>query len=403
MKNKRCKDNGDFGKCPIFVREEDTLMKIIPELQDSIEFYIFWIFAGLVFIQLLYSIFFFGRLAFWKNKTVSSDFPPVSIVIAARNESDNLYQNLPKILEQNYPAPFEVIVVNNQSIDDSKYLLDALSRQYSNLVITEVERSKHLAPSKKFPLTMGIKKASYEHLVFTDADCAPASNLWLRKIVEKFSDKKQIVLGYGPYNKRRGFLNKIIRFDTTMIAVNYFSMALNRIPYMGVGRNMAYTKSAFQSTSGFKSHYSLISGDDDLFIQEAARKNNYTIQPDPESFQYSEAKDSWKSFVLQKSRHYTTSPHYKVFKKMMLGIYPASLILMLIFFILLAFQSGWWIHALAGFGFVTLIKWWLLGVCFKKLKSPGFIALLPLTDLVYVLVLPFFYYSALQKNSSKWK
>lgn len=393
----------DFGKCPIFVCEEDTLMKIIPELQDTSVFYIFWIFAGLAAVQLIYAVIFFGRLAFWKNKSVAAELPPVSIVIAARNESDNLYQNLPKILEQNYPAPFEVVVINNQSMDDSKYLLDALSRQYPNLVVMEVERSKHLKPSKKFPLTMGIKKASYEHLVFTDADCTPASDLWLRKLVEKFSEKKQIVLGYGPYNKRKGFLNKIIRFDTTMIAVNYFSMAINRIPYMGVGRNMAYTKSVFQSTNGFKSHYSLMSGDDDLFIQEAARKNNYTIQLDPDSFQYSEAKDNWESFVLQKSRHYTTSPRYKVFKRMMLGIYPMTLILMLISFVLLTLQSGWWIHALAGFGFVTLIKWWLLGVCFKKLKSPGFIALLPLTDLVYVLILPFFYYSALQKNSSKWK
>lgn len=393
----------DFGKCPIFVCEEDTLMKIIPELQDNSVFYIFWIFAGLAAVQLIYAVVFFGRLAFWKNKSVSTELPPVSIVIAARNESDNLYQNLPKILEQNYPAPFEVVVINNQSMDDSKYLLDALSRQYPNLVVMEVERSKHLKPSKKFPLTMGIKKASYEHLVFTDADCTPASDLWLRKLVEKFSEKKQIVLGYGPYNKRKGFLNKIIRFDTTMIAVNYFSMAINRVPYMGVGRNMAYTKSVFQSTNGFKSHYSLMSGDDDLFIQEAARKNNYTIQLDPDSFQYSEAKDNWESFVLQKSRHYTTSPRYKVFKRMMLGIYPMTLILMLISFVLLILQSGWWIHALAGFGFVTLIKWWLLGVCFKKLKSPGFIALLPLTDLLYVLILPFFYYSALQKNSSKWK
>ncbi len=392
-----------LGKSPIFVSEEDTLMKIIPELQETGVFYIFWIFAGLLAIQLIYSVLFFGRLAFWKSKPAQTSLPAVSIVIAARNESDNLYENLPKILEQDYPAPFEVVVINNQSMDDSKYLLDALSRQYPNLVVMEVERSKHLMPSKKFPLTLGIKKARYEHLVLTDADCTPASNLWLRKLVERFSDKKQIVLGYGPYTKKKGFLNKVIRFDTTMIAVNYFSMAINKVPYMGVGRNMAYTKEVFNSTKGFKSHYSLMSGDDDLFIQEAARKSNYTIQLDPDTFQYSEAKDNWESFVLQKSRHYTTSPRYKVFKKVMLGIYPTTLILMLISFVLLMLQSGWWIHALAGFGFVTVIKWWLLGMCFKKLKSPGFIALLPITDLVYVLILPFFYYSALQKNSSKWK
>ena len=186
-------------------------MKIIPELQEPGVFYIFWIFAGLVAIQLIYSILFFGRLAFWKNRQIPGELPPVSIVIAARNESDNLYENLPKILEQDYPAPFEVVVINNQSMDDSKYLLDALSRQYPNLVVMEVERSRHLTPSKKFPLTLGIKKARYEHLVFTDADCTPASDQWLRKMTECFSEKKQIVLGYGPYAKKKGFLNNIFK------------------------------------------------------------------------------------------------------------------------------------------------------------------------------------------------
>lgn len=393
----------DFPKSPIFACKEDRLMKIFPDCQNTTLCAIYWTFTGLVLFQFVYSIFFFGRLAFWKNKKSNTPLPPVSVVIAARNESDNLYENLPEILNQEYPAPFEVVVVNHQSIDDSKYLLDALCRQYPQLVVMDVERSKHLPTGKKFPITMGIKKAKYDHLVFTDADCKPASNQWLKKMAESFTEKKQIILGYGPYTKQKGFLNKVIRFDTTMIAVHYFSMALNRLPYMGVGRNLAYTKEVFKSTNGFKSHYSLISGDDDLFIQEAAKKGNYTIQTDPASFQYSEGKDTWESFLVQKGRHYTTSPRYKVIKKGMLGIYPFTLILMLISFVLLMLQNGWWIHALIGLGSVTVIKWWFLGVCFNKLKNPGFIVLLPLIDIVYVITQPFFYYTALQKNSTKWK
>ena len=377
-------------------------MQILPDYQDTFTFFLFWIFAGLIGFQLLYTVIFFGRLAYRKNREEKSLFPPVSVVIAARNESDNLYENLPKILNQDYPAPFEVVVVNHQSIDDSKYLLEALQRQFPHLSVMDVERSKHLPFSKKFPLTMGIKKAKYDFMLFTDADCQPASDQWLQKMAGKFSEKHELILGYGPYTKKKGFLNKIIRFDTTMIAVHYFSMAINRLPYMGVGRNMGYTKKLFQSVNGFKSHYSLISGDDDLFVQEAAKKGNYTIQLDPDTFQYSEAKDTWEAFVRQKSRHYTTSPHYKVFKKLMLGIYPTTLIFTLISFVLLCLSGSWWIHACIGFGFLMLIKWWLLGVCFKRLASTGFIALLPFLDLIYVIVLPFFYYSTRQKTT-QWK
>jgi len=379
-------------------------MKIIPELQDTLTFYTFWIFAGICLLQLMYVILFFGRLAYRKERKTSNtgNLPPISIVIAARNESDNLYENLPKILGQNYPD-FEVIVVNHQSIDDSKHLLGALQRDYKNLVVMEVERSKHLLASKKLPLTLGIKKARHEHLVLTDADCSPATNDWLLHMAGQFSEKKQIVLGYGPYKETPGLLNKIIRFDTTMIAVHYFSMAINRVPYMGVGRNMAYTKAVFNSTHGFKSHYAIASGDDDLFIQEAAKKNNYTIELSPDSFMYSDAKSTWETWILQKARHYTTASRYKVFKKALLGIYPFTLLILLVSFVILMLEPDWRIHAGAGLGLIMIMKWWLLGKCFSRLQSAGFIALLPFLDLLYVVISPFFYYSTLQKRTSTWK
>jgi len=225
-----------------------------------------------------------------KNEGVNKDFtPPVSIIIAARNESDNLFQNLPMILTQDYPN-FEVIVVNHQSIDESYNVLNALKLSHDNLKIIEVERSKHLGNGKKLPLTLGIKSATSEYLVFTDADCLPASKLWLRNLVSGFGRGGQVVLGYGPYRKEKGILNSIIRMDAVFIAVNYFSYALANIPYMGVGRNLAYTKKAFNSVSGFKTHYSISSGDDDLFVQEASVENNVVIHIDKESSCYSSTK-----------------------------------------------------------------------------------------------------------------
>ena len=379
-------------------------MEFLPDFQVSIVFYLFFTFAVLALIQLLYVLLIHGRLAFYnpKKSKVNEAKPPVTIIIAARNESDNLFHNLPLVLQQNYPD-FEVIVVNHQSSDESYHILNAYKMQYPKLKIVEVERSRHLGNGKKLPLTLGIKAAKNEHLIFTDADCQPASNLWLSGMVSKFSDQKQIVIGYGPYNTEKGTINKIIRLDTVFIAMNYFSFALAKMPYMAVGRNLAYTKESFNAVHGFKSHYAVTSGDDDLFIQEAAKKKNYSIQLDPQTYCYSKAKTTWREWAQQKSRHYSTSSHYNVIKKTMLGIYPLTLLMLWISIVILLFDPEYRWITLACFGFVTVIKWWIQGKCFARLQSRGFIALLPFLDLFYAILIPGMYYTAEKSTTSKWK
>lgn len=329
------------------------------------------------------------------------ELPPVSVIIAARNEADNLFENLPLILEQDYPE-FEVIVINHQSIDDSSPLLLAYQRQYPHLHIIEIPRNQHLRSGKKLPITLGVKGAQYEHLLLTDADCKPHGKNWIRSMASRFIAGKEIVLGYGPYIKRKGFLNRVIRFDTAWIGMSYLSMALSRMPYMGVGRNMAYTKEVFIHVHGFKSHYSLPSGDDDLFIQEAAQKRNYTINVEKASNAYSEGSETWGAWIRQKTRHYTTSSKYNVIKKWLLGIYPLTLLLMLLSFVILMFSTEFRWITLAIFGLVLIIKWWIQGKCFLKLGEKGFVKFLPLWDLFYALLMPVIFFSGEKKPKNKW-
>jgi cellulose synthase/poly-beta-1,6-N-acetylglucosamine synthase-like glycosyltransferase len=373
----------------------------LPDLDYNVATYIFLCFCLVAFIQLLFILLVFSRFAFHKEKNLNTETPGISIIIAARNESQNIFKNLPFILEQDYPN-FEVIIVNHQSIDDSQYILDAYCQQYKNLRTIQVEKSKHLKYGKKLPLTIGIKGAMHEHLVFTDADCKPASNQWLKSMSSCFNDKHEIVLGYGPYIQRKGILNKIIRFDTAWIAMNYFSMAKSKMPYMGIGRNMAYTRTVFDKVKGFKSHYSLSSGDDDLFIQEAAKKRNYTINVSEESFCYSKPATSWSQWMKQKSRHYTTATKYQVIKKLMLGIYPLSLLMMLVSFVTLLFDSNFVWLSLAIFSFILILKWIVFGLSFKKLKESNFIALLPLLDIAYAVLAPVMYYAIDKTDKNKW-
>lgn len=379
------------------------MLDLLPKFHDDFATYLFFGFCGIAGIHLLFVLYTYTRFAFHKTKPnqVSDQKVPVSIIIAARNESQNLFDHLPFILEQDYPE-FEVIVINHQSLDDSQYILDAFALQYKHLKIIKVERSQHLKYGKKLPLTIGIKGAKYEHMLFTDADCKPASNQWLKSMSQFFSEKKQIVMGYGPYVRQKGLLNKIIRFDTAWIAMNYFSFAKMRMPYMAIGRNLGYTKTAFNAANGFKSHYSLSSGDDDLFIQDAAKKKNYVINVEPDSFSYSKGSTTWKGWFKQKSRHYTTSEKYRVIKKLLLGIYPLTMLIMTTSFVILMFDSNFRWLALAIFGLILIIKWIILGRSFKKLHESKFIALLPLLDLMYALLTPLMFYAVDKTDSKKW-
>ena len=362
-------------------------------------------FLTLVFfasIQLFYVAIVFGRLAFYKEEEKKPQaLPPISIIIAARNESDNLYENLPYILTQDYPE-FEVIIVNNQSVDDSTWLLKALCLQHKNLRVVEIAKNKHLLPGKKLPITLGVKGAKYENMLFTDADCRPASNHWLRIMAGSFSEKKEIVLGYAPYYKTKGIINKIIRYDTAFIGVSYLSMALVKLPYMGVGRNLAYSKKVFDTVRGFKSHYSLPSGDDDLFIQEAAVNENYTIQLSPDSFCFSMPATTWKSWIRQKTRHYTTSSRYNFIKKALLGIYPISLLMTWISFVILLSNANWWIIGLIIFSILLIIKWLIQGKCLRKLNEKRFAMAFPLWDLAHALLMPIMYNFSDHKRYKKW-
>lgn len=378
-------------------------MDFIPDFSDPFQAIVSILLWSMAFVQLFWVFFFYSRIAFHREKNSQNEnFPPVSIIISARNEEDNLFELLPFILEQDYKE-FEVIVVNHQSVDNTTDILFAFQEKYPHLRVVHIERNNHLAQGKKLSLTLGIKGAKYEHLLFTDADCKPASKQWLHSMANKFVDGKEIVLGYGPHMKKPGLLNRIIRWDTSMIALNYLSYAKAGVPYMGVGRNLAYTKDIFMKNGGFKSHYSISSGDDDLFVQEVAKKHNYSIVLSPESFCYSEGKETWTDWLVQKSRHYSTSGRYSLFKKILLGIYPLSLLLLMISLITLLAAGGITWISLAVIALVIISKWVIFGMALKKLEQAKFVWSLIIWDIFYALFIPMVYYTSAKITGSKWK
>jgi cellulose synthase/poly-beta-1,6-N-acetylglucosamine synthase-like glycosyltransferase len=315
----------------------------------SWEAIVFYTFVAVTCIQLFYYLYFFRRVAFYKpTGRLQSQQHPVSVIVCARDEDKNLEANLPAILVQDYPTTHEVIVVNDNSVDDSKYILESLQRTFRQLQVVGLTQEAKLIAGKKYPLSIGIKEAKHEILLLTDADCVPASEHWVHKMQCAFADGVEVALGYGAYQKLPGFLNKAIRFETFHTALQYFGYALAGKPYMGVGRNLAYRKTLFIRNKGFSSINHIPSGDDDLFINQVANARNTTVVLDPEAFTLSAPKKTWKEWRRQKSRHYSTGKFYKASHQYLLGLYTASFFFFYpLFFVSLFFFD--WRYALIPF------------------------------------------------------
>lgn len=289
----------------------------------------FTTFCIVIIIQFFYYFFFYGKFYFSKSVALPKQKLGVSVVICAKNESRNLASFLPKIARQNY-SDFEIVLVDDSSTDNSLQIMQEFKRDYTSnhLSIQVIAVPKNKSQGKKSALSKGILSSKNEYLVLTDADCKPVSKDWLSEITSHFIKEKSIVLGYGAYRKiKNSFLNKIIRFETLLTALQYFSYAKTGNAYMGVGRNIAYKKDVFLKASGFDDHLHIISGDDDLFINSIATKKNTAICYSKNSFTISEPETDLNNWIRQKRRHITTSNQYKRSHQILLGLFYVSQIL----------------------------------------------------------------------------
>ncbi len=367
--------------------------------------YIFITFIVLICIQLFYYLFIFSSFSFSKKESSknSKNNLPISVLVCAKNEAENLTKNIPFYLQQKYPN-FELVFINDRSTDDTLEILKKFKKENpTKITIVDVKPNEQFWGSKKYALTLGIKAATNEHLLFTDADCKPVSKHWITTMARNFNQEKIIILGYGAYEKIKGsFLNKLIRFETILTAIQYFSYAKLGIPYMGVGRNLAYTKSLFFNASGFSSHMNIKSGDDDLFINQVATKENTISCCSDEGFTESISKRTFKEWIQQKRRHVGTASHYKGLHQFLLGLFYSSQLLYLIFgIVLLSFLFQWKIVLL----FLILrmiVQFIVVGAAAKKLQENDLILLAPFFEIFLVFTQMFIFIKNLITKPTHW-
>lgn len=361
------------------------------------------LFGFIILLQLLYYLLLFFKFAFHKPKpTLPIDGLPVSIVISAKNEAHILIKTLPIIASQKY-ACFEIVVVNDNSNDETEFVIKDCATKYSNIKLVNLNSSVTNIKGKKFPLSLGIKAASYENILFTDADCFPVSDQWLSKMARHFTGKKQIVLGYSTFYKKKGIVNSIIHFDVLHVAIQYFSYFLAKMPFMGNGKNLAYTKDLFFKNKGFTSQYHLSYGDEELFINKVASYSICAIEYDHDSHTVSRPKSHLNAWVRAKVNQNKARKLFQRKHRFLLTTYSTLMPLVYILFILafiVSIHNYLYLSIVCGLMLLKIVFQLLaFGFSAKKLNEKGLIPFIILYDILFAIINPIiFAVTSLTKN-----
>jgi len=312
----------------------------------------------------------------------TQSYPPVSIVICAKNAALILERNLPLWLEQDYPK-FEVVVVDDCSGDETAYLLVKTAEKEPLLKHVLLDPLVIKNPSKKLALSLGIKKAQYEHLLLTDADCIPSSNQWLKRMSAQFDNKTSLVLGVSPVSSEsKSFLERMIQYENLMTALNYLGMGIKGSPYMGVGRNLAYTKSLYNSVGGFSAHHHIPAGDDDLFVQSVANDQNTKVVIHPEAYCPTKGPQNFKQYWRQKMRHLFVGKFYLSSIKFKLGVFSLAQLLFWTISMIWLIVGSSFIYPLVLILFKVTPEWIIFAQKGKLLQMKKANALYPILNFI---------------------
>lgn len=356
-----------------------------------------------VAVQLFYACYYFLPLAFHPDLMTTDQERPVSVLVCAHNELGNLRRLVPALLAQEYPD-FELVLVDDRSTDGTDAYFESLTKEHNEIKTVRVEETPPGLSPKKYGLTQGVLFACHPFLLFTDADCLPESCRWVREMQNGFQNGAELVLGYSSYVKTLGFLNVLVRYETLLTAIQYLSFAKRGQPYMGVGRNLAYTKQCFFRNQGFSSHIKSTGGDDDLFVRDAAAHTLASIVISKDAQTQSIPKEAYREWIIQKKRHLSAGLHYKIYDKTKIGAFILSNVLFYVIGLTMLFSQTHFFFLGLIFGGRGLVVFFVYKLISRRLKEDLPIFLLPVVDIAYFLQYMFLGVSVLMsKKEIKWK
>jgi glycosyltransferase involved in cell wall biosynthesis len=364
---------------------------------------IFYVFAAITVIQIAWYLGILGKFAFIKQQTITPKKIPVSVIVCIKNNIEAVQRLIPALAEQQYPD-FEIVLVDNASQDETIDILEAFEKQYHNVKLVKVENNEAFWANKKYALTLGIKAASKDYLLFIDVNCMPASNEWIASMASQFTLSKTIILGYSAFAKKKNsFLNKLIRFDGLMAATQYFAWMRAGRPFTGNGRNLAYKKDEFFNRNGYINHIKIRTGEDALFINEAATKKNTAICYTPQSITFRESKKTFKQWVRDKRKRAYAAHFFKSFDKLQLNTFYMLQILFIVLAITLAILQYNWMFLVPVIVVRYIVAWVTLAQSAKRLNEKDAVYWYPVMEIMVIFTQLYAYIANLFSKPVHWK
>jgi len=306
------------------------------------------------------------------------EIPPISVVVAARNEAETLPPLLDALDAQTHPS-CEVVIVDDASTDDTAALAEqwAADRRHATLVRVP----DPTPPRKKNALTAGIEAATHDVLAFTDADCRPPPD-WLSVLAAHHAGTNEdcVLVGYSPL-RGSGLLGAFSRYETLVAGIYTVAAIGWSRPYMAVGRNLSYPRSVFEAVDGFASINKSMSGDDDLFVQAIHHQTSIPVHAvlDDRTFVPTDGPASWHDWWRQRRRHVSAGRHYDGTVGVHLTLLHVSLVLLWLAPVVLG-KTGLGLLATG-----LLARHSHLGPAAETFKETDLLALFPLWELGYAL------------------
>ncbi len=353
---------------------------------------------GLIISRLLYWAFVFIKLAIYVEKASLNRHEGVSIVVAVKNNRVGLESLLKILLKQNHQN-YEIIVVDDFSTDG---VYEVTAQSATDKIVYCIPDKD--MPGKKQAVVKGVSMAQYQWILVTDSDCIPSSLDWVSLMVGKaVYENKEIVLGYGPL-EGKSLVSNLSRYETAYIGMQYLSYTLVGLPYMGVGRNMLYSKSLFLSTDPFSDNYDNASGDDDVFIQKAAKAENTTICIHPNAQCKSQSKETISGYIRQKTRHISTAINYNSKSKLLLGLFAVlHLTIYFVIIFMLVFGYGNLQSVAAAWALMCSLMLIVQYACFAKLGEQKVVLSLFVSDFLLSLLYTIIGFKTMFNNKKVWK
>lgn len=366
-------------------------------------FYIFWIFVGFLAIQLFYFLFVYGRFAFSNPSQKNDKTPSVSVIVCAKNEAENCKTLVPMLMEQDYPN-FELVLIDDASSDDTLDLFESFEATYQNIKLVKVENIEAFWGNKKFSMTLGIKAAKYEHLLFIEPHCYPLSNQWIREMSQHFDAEKTIILGYSKIQKtKNSFINMLMRFENMWQTMHTFGFAKIGKPYRGSGSNLAYHRREFFNVRGFNDHMKIRFGEDELFVNQASTGKNTTFAISKDSFTITQPIPKFSIWFNQKRRQLAVSEHFKSSDQFQLRLYGMSFWGFIMFAVILLFMQFQW-EIVTGLIIARyLIAWITMGVASRKLDEKDIIFVYPFMEIFWSMTQLNMLFSNFFSKPTQWR